>query len=85
MMPTAKVNEILNAQADISNQLGRIEQRVNDTHNLAVKTNGRVTVLEGELIAKRAIDNYKKSQRAMYISLLVAFGTILGAMWWLRK
>lgn len=41
---------------------GKTLERVEATHNLAVKTNGRVTKLEGEFIAFNAVEEYKNRQ-----------------------
>lgn len=49
----------LAAAADLAS---RTAERVEATHNLAVKTNGRVTELEKKWERREAVEEYKQSQ-----------------------
>ena len=60
-MPKAPNNaDIMESLAEISSAVGRVEARGEATHNLAVKTNGRVTELERKWERREAVEEYKK-------------------------
>lgn len=63
---------------EILEEIGKLKEWTKATHDLAVKTNGRVTELEKQAIAHKAISEYKdtisgtKQWRLMFIATLLA-------------
>lgn len=72
-------------ESKILGTLSRIEERLNATHNLAVKTNGRVTALEKKIIGDEAVDAYRKSKRAANIAIIGAAAAVIGGLWWITS
>lgn len=78
----SQTKDIVDLLQSISEIQGRTLERVEATHNLAVKTNGRVTKLEKKIIGDEAVTAYKRGQRALYVSLFTAFCALIGGLWW---
>lgn len=70
--------------ADVMRELDRIRERVEATHNLAVKTNGRVTELEKQAIAHQAVSLYKertsRSKQWAYILVVTVVAPVVGVI-----
>lgn len=70
---------------EMSNRMRAVEDQVK-------QTNGRVKDLEKQEIERQAVDRYKKdnSEKRRYdlttvITIVIAAGTVIGAMWWTRR
>jgi hypothetical protein len=66
-----------------------LKERLKGVEEQVIRTNGRLKDLERKEIGREAIEIYKSGQLnkrqfdvTTIISILVAIGTIVGALWW---
>lgn len=71
MMANPTNTDIMAFLTEISTTQGKTLERVEATHNLAVKTNGRVTELERKWERREAVEEYKKTQELPQTSVKV--------------
>lgn len=72
--------DLMSAISAIATTLGQVKERGELTHNLAVRTNGRVTKLEEKVIATNAVEEYKQKSNRRLIALCGIFVVIMAPL-----